>query len=202
MSKKATGKSSKNLPTDEKFSDQDFDLFRALEALDKKDYNFFSSLKEEQVKKFVPYMLLHWMSAIKSSGLLSSYYVISTDTNANKHMFNEYVQRHPELQWLMLCSSSPGTGKQFHQWIPHLSANIGSLKTAAKSKDVAEYFSKIYKGADSGTIEEVAQEYTAQQNHKCKLAGLYPNLKLSDIEVLGSIVSSSELARYEELSGD
>lgn len=198
MSKKAA----KNTPTDEKFSDQEFDLFRALEALDKKDYSYYSRLKDEQAKKFVPYMLLHWMSAIKSSGLLGSYYVISTDTNANKHMFNEYVQRHPELQWLMLCSSSPGTGKQFHQWIPHLSASIGSLKTAAKAKDVAEYFAKIYKGADSNALGEAAQEYTTQQNHKYKLAALYPNLKLSDIEILGNIVSSSELERYEELSGD
>jgi hypothetical protein len=60
----------KTTPTDEKFVAQDFNLFDALAAMDKKDYDYYDRLTDEQQKKFVPYMMTHWMSAIKRSGLL------------------------------------------------------------------------------------------------------------------------------------
>ena len=88
---------------DEKFENQDLDLFQVLAALDKKDYGYFDKLSEVQQKKFVPYMMLHWMSAIKASGDLQTYYLRSVDYHANKFIFNEHVQQHPKLVWLMLC---------------------------------------------------------------------------------------------------
>ena len=39
---------------DEKFQNQDFDLFEALNAIDKKDYNWYQKLSDDQKKKFVP----------------------------------------------------------------------------------------------------------------------------------------------------
>lgn len=185
----------------ERFTDQEFDLFKALEALDKKDYGFYSRLQEEQQRKFVPYMLLWWMSTVKSGGLVSSYYVLSTDQAANKHMFNEYITKHPELQWMMLCAASPGAGKQFHQWIPHLSASITALKSTAKVKDIQDYFAKIYKGTDEGTIKEAAEEFTRLHNHKWRIGKIYPELKISDIETLSTLVDEGDVEEYERLSG-
>jgi len=95
----------KSTPIDEKFVAQDFDLFDALTAMDKKDYGYYDRLTEEQQKKFVPYMMTHWMSAIKGLGDVQGYYLRSVDYHANKHLFNEYVQKHPKLQWYMLCAS-------------------------------------------------------------------------------------------------
>lgn len=184
------------------FERQDFDLFKALEALDRKDYGYLDSMTEEQQRKFVPYMMVHWMSAVKAKSLLQGYYVISTDSSANKYMFNEYVSKHPKLQWMMLCAASPGMGKQFHQWIPHLSTGVANLKEKAKAKDVAEYFKKIYPGTSNGAIAEVAEEWTAAQHHRHRLAKMYPELKISDIEVLSSIVSSSDLDEYDRKSGN
>lgn len=188
-------------PQDERYTDQDFDLFGALQALDNKDYGFYGRLTEEQQRKFIPYMLLHWMSAIKSGGILGSYYVLSTDQNANKHMFSEYVAKHPELQWMMLCSASPGTGKQFHQWIPHLSVGVTTLRDSAKIKDIEDYFSKIYKGASKDDIKVAATEFTEAHNHKWRLAKLWPELKRGDIEALANIVTPQDLAEWERLSG-
>lgn len=192
----------KATPKDEKFEKQDFDLFQAIEAIDRKDYNYYKNLTEEQQRKFVPYMMLHWISAVKGNSTLSSYYVISTDTNANKLMFNEKIHPHPELQWLMLCASSPGVGKQFHQYIPHLSDKIGTLRDKAKTKDVTEYFEKIYKGADKTTISECAVEFVSQQNHKHRIATLMPDMKLADIEVLSTILSMEDLDEYDRQSGN
>lgn len=194
--------SKKQTPQDEKWSNQDFDLFRALEALDKKDYSYFSRLTEEQQRKFVPYMMVHWMSAIKAPGVLGGYYTISTDAHANKHLFNELVQKHPELQWLMLCSASPGLGKQFHQWIPHLKTAVANLKEAAKEREVLEYFQKIYKNVDDNTLKEVSAEYTNTQNHKYRLSKLYPDMKLVDIEIMATLTSQSEVDAYEKRAGN
>jgi hypothetical protein len=192
-------KPSKAVSADFKFQNQDFDLFQAIEAVDRKNYSWYSGLTEEQQRKFVPYMMLHWISAVK--GNLDGYYLLSTDIHANKYMFNERVQHHPELQWLMLCASSPGRGKQFHQWIPHLSEKIGSLREPASTKTVADYFTKIYPGTDQNTIKEVAQEFTQQQNHKQRLAQIFPDMKVSDIEVLSQFVTQQDIEQYEQDSG-
>ena len=192
----------KNTPIDEKFVAQDFDLFDALTAMDKKDYGYYDRLTEEQQKKFVPYMMTHWMSAIKGSGDVQGYYLRSVDYHANKHLFNEYVQKHPKLQWYMLCASSPGLGKQFHQWIPHLGSKVTSLKEPAKTKDIKEYYTKIYPKVDSDDIDEIAKAFVQEHKRKCYLAETYPNLKQSDIEVLSQLVTEEDIKQYEKDRGN
>jgi hypothetical protein len=192
-------KPSKAVSAEFKFQNQDFDLFQAIEAVDRKNYDWYCNLTEEQQRKFVPYMMLHWISAVK--GNLDGYYLLSTDIHANKYMFNERIQHHPELQWLMLCASSPGRGKQFHQWIPHLSEKVGSLREPVSTKTVADYFAKIYPGTDQGTIKEVAEEFTKEQNHKQRLAQIFPGMKLADIEVLAQFVTQQDIEQYEQDSG-
>ena len=192
----------KSTPIDEKFVAQDFDLFDALTAMDKKDYAYYDRLTEEQQKKFVPYMMTHWMSAIKGSGDVQGYYLRSVDYHANKHLFNEYVQKHPKLQWYMLCASSPGLGKQFHQWIPHLGSKVTSLKEPAKAKDIKEYYTKIYPKVDSDDIDEIAKAFVQEHKRKCYLAETYPNLKQSDIEVLSQLVTEEDINQYEKDRGN
>ena len=192
----------KSIPVDEKFVAQDFDLFDALTAMDKKDYGYYDRLTEEQQKKFVPYMMTHWMSAIKGSGDVQGYYLRSVDYHANKHLFNEYVQKHPKLQWYMLCASSPGLGKQFHQWIPHLGSKVTSLKEPAKTKDIKEYYTKIYPKVDSDDIDEIAKAFVQEHKRKCYLAETYLNLKQSDIEVLSQLVTEEDIKQYEKDRGN
>jgi len=192
----------KSTPVDEKFEAQDFNLFDALLAMDKKDYEYYDRLTEEQQKKFVPYMMTHWMSAIKGSGDVQGYYLRSVDYHANKHLFNEYVQKHPKLQWYMLCASSPGLGKQFHQWIPHLGSKVTSLKEPAKIKDIKEYYTKIYPKVNSDDIDEIAKAFVQEHKRKCYLAETYPNLKQSDIEILSQLVTEEEIKQYEKDRGN
>jgi len=192
----------KTTPTEEKFEGQDFNLFDALLAMDKKDYGYYDRLTEEQQKKFVPYMMTHWMSAIKGSGDVQGYYLRSVDYHANKHLFNEYVQKHPKLQWYMLCASSPGLGKQFHQWIPHLGSKVTSLKEPAKVKEIKEYYTKIYPKVDSDDIDEIAKQFVVEHKRKCYLAETFPNLKQSDIEVLSQLVTDEDIKQYEKDRGN
>jgi len=189
-------------PVDEKFEKVDFDLFDALAAMDKKDYGYYDKLTEEQQKKFVPYMMTHWMSAIKANAGLSSYYLMNTDHTANKHLFNEYVQKHPKLQWLMLCAASPGLGKQFHQWIPHLSGKIAQLKESPKEKDIRDYFTKIYPKASGANLYAISEEFVVSQKKKVYLAKEFPHLKIEDIETLAAITTDKDIAQYEKDHGN
>ena len=157
----------KSVPADEKFDNIEFDLFEAITALDKKDYGYYDRLTVEQKKKFTPYMMTHWMSAVKDNGGVQGYYVMNTEYTANKYLFNENVQKHPKLQWLMLCAASPGIGKQFHQWIPHIKDKVSKLKEPAKVKDIKEYYAKIYPKTDDATLQEFSEAFV--QDHKRKV---------------------------------
>jgi hypothetical protein len=195
MAKKAT-------PIDEKFEKQDFDLFEALAAIDKKDYEYYDRLTDEQKKKFVPYMMILWTSIIKANKDIQNYYLQSTEYHANKYLFNENVQQHPKLQWLMLCASSPGLGKQFHQWIPHIKASVSKLKEEISLKEVKEYYKKIYPKTDETLINQIAELFVHQQKKKVYLAEKFPHLKFDDIELLNELITDEEIAEYEREYGN
>jgi hypothetical protein len=187
---------------DEKLEQQDFDLFEAITAIDKKDYGYYDRLTPEQQKKFVPFMMLHWISAIKGNEGLSRYYVMSTNEYANKYLFNENVMKHPKLQWLMLCSASPGLGKQFHQWIPHIKERVSKLREPAKTKDIKEYFKKIYPKTSDTDLSDFAEAFVDNHKKKMYLANRFPNLKYDEIELLSDIVTDEDIKQYEKDSGN
>ena len=190
------------LSADEKFTKQDFDLFEALTAIDKKDYSYFDKLTPEQQRKFVPFMLIHWVSAIKGNKDLQSYYLQSTDYHANKYLFNENVQKHPKLQWLMLCAASPGIGKQFHQWIPHIRAGVTKLKDMPKTKEMKEYFKKVYPKSSDSDLTATSAVFVDNQRKKMYLASKFPEMKFDEIELLSEIITDQDIAKYEEDSGN
>lgn len=192
----------KNIPVDEQLDKQDFPLFQALEALDKKDYGYYDRLSPEQQKKFTPFMLVRYLSYLKGSGEVAGYYAMSTNYHANKYIFNEYVQKHPKLQWLMLCASSPGLGKQFHPWIPQIKEKVSLLKEQAVLKDVKEYYKKIYPKVNDEDIAEVSKAFVVEQKKKFYLASVYPNMKISDIEVLSQTVTDEQIEEYERDRGN
>lgn len=190
------------LNKEEKFEKQDFNLFEALEALDKKDYRYYDRLSEDQQRKFSPYMMLMWLSMVKGNRDMQSYYVQSTEFHANKYIFNENISDHPKLQWLMLCSASPGIGKQFRNWIPNLAPSVTKLKTKAKPADVKDYFKKVYPGSTNSEIEVISKAYVREQNRKTYLASVFPDMKISDIEVLNEFVTDNDITQYEKESGN
>lgn len=190
------------LSADEKFEKQDLDLFEAIAAIDKKDYSYFDRLTPEQQKKFVPFMMLHWISAVKGNEGISRYYVMSTAEYANKYIFNEAVMKHPKLQWLMLCAASPGLGKQFHQWIPHIKERVSKLREPAKVKDIKEYYKKIYPKTSDSDITELSEVFVDSHKRKMYLAEKFPNLKYDEIELLSDIITDQDIKQYEEDCGN
>lgn len=141
-------------PTDEKFEKVDFDLFEALAAIDRKDYGYYDRLTEEQQKKFSPYMMVRWMSNMKGSAALQQYHVLSVNEFANTHLFSEFVSKHPKLQWLMLCASGLGNGKQFHQF---LKAN------KLDDSDLMSFLSSIYPSSKMSDLQTLASLITTEE---------------------------------------
>jgi len=186
------------LSADEKFTGQDFDLFDALTAIDKKDYSYYDRLTPEQQKKFVPFMMIHWISAVKASSDVQSYYLQSTEYHANKYLFNEAVQKHPKLQWLMLCAASPGLGKQFHQWIPHIRERVTRLLDNPKQKEIKDYFKKVYPKTSDGDLTLLSETYVENHKKKMYLAKKFPELKFDEIELLSDLTTDEDIKQYEE----
>lgn len=190
------------LKNEEKFTNIEFNLFEAITAIDKKDYQYYDRLTSEQQHKFIPYMLLMYTSCIKASSDLQGYYLLSTEYHANKYIFNEHIQKHPKLQWLMLCSASPGIGKQFHQYLPHLKESVSKLRDVPKSKDIQDYYKKLYPNVSNESLSELGDQFVIEQKRKVYLAKRFPSLKHEDIVLLNQLITDEEIKQYEHDSGN
>ena len=179
---------------------QDLDLFATLDAIDKKDYKYYSNLTPEQQAKFSPYLLLQWVANSKSNATRQTRLV---NFYANKYMLNEVFngKRHSVLQWLMLCGAGQGS-KQFHQWVPEIKQSVRDLIEPAKPKDVSDYFSKVHKGISPQDLKEITEAFTEEHEHKRRIKALYPDMKLADVEALAKIITPQELDERDKQSGN
>jgi hypothetical protein len=184
-------------PVDEKFEQIDFNLFEALEAIDRKDYGYYDRLTEEQKKKFAPFMAIKWVSYV--TGRNQHHYTLFAN-EINKNFLNEKIYNHPKLQWQLLCVAGIGM-KQFRKWIPQISEKVSSLKDKAAKDDVETFFGKVYSGTDKKLIKQMSELYLDQQHKKFYLAKEYPTLKLDEIELLNAIISDAEIEEHKKNSG-
>ena len=189
-------------PSDEKLDKIDFDLFEALTAVDRKDYGYYDRLTDEQRQKFSPYMLVVFLSSVTGKMELQQYHLLSTNEFANKYVFNDQIQDHPKLQWLMLCAAGLGKGKQFHSYITSIKESITSLKEKANIKDIKEYYKKANKNISDHDLEEFSRIFTLVQNKKFELNKRFPDLKLEDIDTLSQLVSDKDIDTYDKDCGN
>lgn len=182
--------------SDEVFQNIQLDLFDVLNALDRKDYGYYDTLTDEQKKQVIPYLLTTWMSVVKAKPTLARYYALSTNEYANKYLFNENIQKHPKLQWLMLCCISPTPSKQYHHWISQLKEKVVKYKEDAHYKETSEFFKKVYPSANEDDIKEISLEYVSEQKRKVILGKLFPTMKLSDIDMLNTFVTDEHIKEY------
>jgi len=186
----------------EKLENTEFNLFDALNAIDRKDYGYFDRLTEEQQAKFSSYMLTKWLSYVSGSDQLQQYYVLATNEFVNKHLFNDNVMKHPKLLWYMMCAAGSGKSGVRRQWMPQIKEKIAFLKEAASNKEIKEYFSKIYPNADQSTIKELTDLYVTQQKKRFYIATKFPAMKYQDIHLLADMVTDEEIQQYEQQSGN
>jgi hypothetical protein len=108
-----------------------------MKMFDRKVRSFYDELTEEERKKFSPYLMIRWGSAVEGSRDMQEFYVISTNQRLNKHFFNINTTNHKKLQWLMATAVSPDLGSLKHIWIAPKKKEKGA---GAKRKQLAEIF--------------------------------------------------------------
>ena len=104
-------------------------------CFDRKDRDFYSSLTDEERKKFSNFLMIRWGSSVQGAAELQGYYLQSSNHYVNKHFFA--INRHPKLQWLCATAVSPGLGTQRHQWIAPKKKEAGA---SGIRKQIAELF--------------------------------------------------------------
>lgn len=85
---------------------QPLDIFRVLDALNRRDIEFYSKLTEEEQKAFQPFLVMRWMSG--TSDARQVYFI--------NHFANPYVfalPNHKELLWYLLVVASSGRSQRY-----------------------------------------------------------------------------------------
>jgi hypothetical protein len=133
-----------------------------MRQFDRKNRAWYDELSDEDKKKFSPYLMIRWGSAVEGSRELQEFYVIATNERLNKHFFNINSARHKKLQWLMATTVSPGMGAQRHNWIAPKKKQAGA---SAKRKQLAEIFPH-YRDDELDVMMEVVNQKEIDQYFK------------------------------------
>lgn len=128
-------------------TDRKLDIFRVLDNVDNRRYDFFDSLDEDEKKAFIPFIIMRWMSGATDQGGLHSYYLQVTNELVNKHLWD--MQDHPELLWKLMAACGAGKSKR-HQWIK------GPAR-GAKSK-IDEVIKILFPSANKTEIRIIRQQ--------------------------------------------
>jgi hypothetical protein len=127
-----------------------------MRQFDRKNRDFYNELTDEERKKFSPYLMIRWGSAVEGSRDLQEFYVISTNERLNKHFFAVNTTAHKKLQWLMATAVSPDMGTPRHVWIAPKKKEAGA---SAKRKSLNE----IYPGYKDDEIDVMMQLTTQKE---------------------------------------
>jgi hypothetical protein len=100
-----------------KNSSEALSIQNEMRQFDLKNRGFYDSLTQEDQKKFSPYLMIRWGSAVEGSPELQEYYLLSTNERLNRNFFDVNTAQHKKLQWLMATTVSPDLGPVRHTWI-------------------------------------------------------------------------------------
>ena len=133
----------------------DLPLNQVLGALDNKDMEFWDRCTPEQQKKIAPFLLNRYMSLVKGNTELASYYLMATNQRVNSNYFS--LSKHPKLVWQLLCTVSPGMGKQFHQWVGN------KKKKKDKSSEIRKTLAEMYPNMKNDDLDLMTSITTTKE---------------------------------------
>lgn len=131
------------------------DMFKqVLPALDKKNYNFYSSCTDKEKKSYSPLVIMRWMSSTNGDyDATHHFHLLNVNSFVNVDFWT--LSNHPDLQHRLLAMC--GTGQnQRHQWIP-------MIKKAKKSSKVDTFISKIYPSLNELELRLIKKSMTNEE---------------------------------------
>lgn len=91
------------------------DIKRELEAVDLKNYNFYTNLTDEEKKAFSPYILMRFVSNVQGDFETQAWFVEMVNECVNKHHW-VLSKNHKELLWKLYAASGVGV-KCYHNFL-------------------------------------------------------------------------------------
>jgi hypothetical protein len=95
-----------------------------MRMFDHKVRTFYDELTDDERKKFAPFLMIRWGSAVEGSRDLQEFYVISTNERLNKNFFNISSSKHRKLHWLMATTVNRLKNDYTHLNLTHMKIKI------------------------------------------------------------------------------
>lgn len=90
-------------------------LARQFRAMDTKHRDFLSGLNSDERREFSSFVSMKYVGNVDGIPELQEYYLTAANQRVNRHFFS--LGHHPELQWLLCTTVSPGMGTHNHYWL-------------------------------------------------------------------------------------
>lgn len=121
---------------------RELDLSSLLGAVDLRNYKFYDSLTEAQLKEFSPYVLMRYISNSNHElREIREWYIETVNERINKNHW-DLSKKHDQLLWKLYASSGVGE-KTYHEYLPALKYEfdkfeklVAELNPAMKPQEV------------------------------------------------------------------
>lgn len=91
------------------------DIKRELNAVDRRDYDFYANLSDDEKKAFSPYILMRYTSNVNENADIQEWFVRLTNEYVNKNHWN-LSKNHRELLWKLFAATGIGTS-MYHPYL-------------------------------------------------------------------------------------
>ena len=138
-------------------------------AVDRKDYQFYKNLSDEQRKSLNLWMTQRYASSVQ--GKFAGHYLVMINEFMNTNWSD--ISKHPELQWKLMCLA--GVGKsQFHPFI--------KVPKAKRKKDkVEEMIREIFQLEKGEEVELLLSINTKEELKELAETSGYDDKEIKEI---------------------
>jgi hypothetical protein len=133
------------------------DLTKVLNAVDSRNYGFYDSLTDEEVKGFSPYVLMRYTSSVSSSDQgVHEWFIERTNERVNLHHW-DLSKNHKALLWKLFAGVGIGNHIR-HQYL--------KLNSKEKANKIEKLLCEIYPAMKLDDIKLMARMMTKEDKQE------------------------------------
>ena len=132
------------------------DIKRELNAVDRKNYDFYKNLTDEEKKAFSPYILMRYTSSVQGDRDIQEWFVETTNEYVNKNHW-DLSKNHKELLWNLFAATGAGV-PCYH---PYLAAG-----KKEKVNKIEKLLAELYPAIKISDIKLMAKLMTAKDKEE------------------------------------